>query len=68
MLMALAGVSPPAPLRRGPSGKRKQTSRWRKVTCTAAGCDFAARMTRTAFERRVLRCPDPDCRGALRIE
>lgn len=47
--------------------KRKQTTRWRKVVCTDASCPFSARMTRSAFERVPLRCPDGDCSGTLTI-
>lgn len=47
--------------------KRKQTTRWRKVVCTVPDCAFSARMTKSAFERVALRCPDGDCSGALMI-
>lgn len=49
-------------------GKKKQTTRWRKVVCTETACDFTARMTKSAFEGRELHCPDACCSGMLKIE
>lgn len=48
--------------------RRKQPSRWRKVTCTEPSCGFAARMTRKAFSRVTLVCPDEFCAGTLKID
>lgn len=49
-------------------GKKKQTTRWRKVVCTDGDCGFTARMTKSAFEGRELHCPDRECGGMLQIE
>ena len=44
-------------------GKKAQTTRYLKVTCTC--CGWQARVTAKHLEGRTLRCPDENCEGEL---
>lgn len=46
-------------------GKKKQTTRYLKVTCTR--CDFVARVTAVHAEK-ITRCPCGDCAGQIGVE
>lgn len=61
-ILAKLGPMPGAPLADMTTGKKKQTTRLIKCQCDA--CGFTFRATRQ-WLLDAMRCPDPDCDGAI---